>query len=257
MLAAQEANRDVHSLYKGRGGATISAVLFDSILGMVGVNVGDSRIYAYRENNLEQITVDDTMAGLLKNDLHQKNDLLQFIGMGDGLEPHVVRIPVSYESIILTSDGVHFIDKQVMQMVIQAANDSALAVKRLIEIAKWCGGRDNASVVAVRPFPPQLPLFDDPEAIQIWDPFGELQIIFSEAAGIGGIDNTPSWDRKPVVSETSQKSKRSEKPPKKEKPAKRKIASKVVPKKEDAAVPKARPQLNIYFKGETGKDNDG
>lgn len=257
VLAAQDANRHVYSLYKGSGGATLSAVLFDSVEGMVGVNVGDSRIYAYQGNKLEQVTIDDTMAGLLKDNLHQRNELLQFIGIGDGLEPHVVKIPASNESLILTSDGVHFIDKQVMQMVIQTAKDSAFVVRRLIEIAIWCGGYDNASVIAARPFPSQLPFLDDPGAIQIWDPFGELQLIFPEAADIGRIDNKASWDRKPVVPEESQKSKRLAKPAKKEKPSKRRVAAKIVPIKKDAETEKERPQLNIYFNGDTGKDNNG
>lgn len=257
VIAAKDANQHVHSLYKGRGGATLSAVLFERIVGAVGVNVGDSRIYAYRGNKLEQISIDDTMSGILKDNLHQRNELLQFIGMGDGLFAHVVKIPASYESIILTSDGAHFFDKQVMQMVIQAAKDSALTVKRLIEIAKWCGGRDNASVVAVRPFPSQLSLLDDSGVIQIWDPFGELQLIFSEAASIGRIDNKPLRDKNPVVSEESQKSKRSAKPVKKEKPDKRRKAINVIHRKEGGENKRERPQLNIYFNGDTGKENNG
>lgn len=256
VLAAQDANRYVHSLYKGRGGATLSAVLRDSIAGMVGVNVGDSRIYAFQGNKLEQVTIDDTMAGLLK-DNHHPIELLQFIGMGDGLDPHVINIPASHESIILTSDGVHFIDKQVMQMVMQATKDSGLAVRRLIEIAKWCGGHDNASVVAIRPFPSQLPLLDDPGTIQIWDPFGELQIIMSETTASTRMDNKPPCNEKPFVPEESRKSKQSTKSAKKEKPAKRKGAVNVVPKKEGAETEKERPQLKIYFTGDTDMDNKG
>jgi len=93
VLATQEANQVVHSLYQGRGGATISAVLFDSSGGMLGVNVGDSRIYKYQEGTLEQITVDDTLADLLKNDLQPRNELLQFVGMGEGMEPHARLLP--------------------------------------------------------------------------------------------------------------------------------------------------------------------
>lgn len=257
VLAAHDANRDVHSLYKGRGGATLSAILSDSIGGIVGVNVGDSRIYMHQGNKVEQITADDTMAGLLNDNLHQKNELLQFIGMGAGLEPHIIKIPPSYESLILTSDGAHFINKQVMQMVIQTAKDSALVVRRLIDIAKWCGGHDNASVVAIRPLSMQIQLLDDPGAIQIWDPFGDLQLIVSEAANIGKTENKPPWDRKPVVPEESQKSERSAKPVKKEKPAKRRIAAKDVHREKNAEAAKERPQLNIYFNGDKGKGNEG
>lgn len=251
VLAAQEANRAVHSFHQGRGGATLSAILFDSINGMVGVNVGDSRIYAYQEHKLEQITIDDTMAGHLKGDFHNRNELIQFVGMGNGLEPHVIAIPASHEMLILTSDGIHFIDKQIMQMVIHAAKEPALAVRRLIEIAKWCGGRDNASAVAIIPFSDQLSFLDDPGAIQMWDPFGELQIILPEEIGIVGKSDKSPLDMKPPGQEESQKPKQSAGKEKKEKAAKRKVNI----EKADKKVEKERPQLNIYFNGDTGKNN--
>jgi len=252
VLATQEANQVVHSLYQGRGGATISAVLFDSSGGMLGVNVGDSRIYKYQEGTLEQITVDDTLADLLKNDLQPRNELLQFVGMGEGMEPHVIDIPTSYDFIILTTDGVHFIDRQVLQMVIQAAKDSAIAVRRLIDIAKWCGGRDNASVIAITPYPPQLPLLDDTDVVQIWDPFGELQVVLSKAIGNAIAEKEPTKDGKVIVAEPAENTKRLTKHKKKSKPAKRKTT----PKNQEE-VKKERPQLNIYFNGNAGKDNHG
>jgi hypothetical protein len=159
--------------------------------------------------------------------------------------------------VILTSDGVHFVDNQVMQMVIQTAKDSGLVVRRLIEIAKWCGGQDNASTVTVMPFPSQFQPSDDPEAIQIWDPFGELQIIISEVTGSVQAGNTPLFNEKLFVTNEPQKSKRPAKPTKKKKQAKRKIAAKKVPRNEDKNSEKKDPQLNIYFNGDTGKNNNG
>lgn len=258
LLASQEANKAVHCLYQGKGGATLSAVLLESIGEMVGVNVGDSRIYKYQDNTLEQITVDDTIAGLLKNNLQFRNELLQFIGVGDGLEPHIIEIP-AHESIILTSDGMHFMDKNIMQMVIQTAKDSGVAVRRLLEIAKWCGGRDNASAIAVSPFFNQTQLFDDPRTIgtiQIWDPYGELQISVAEYAGIGRTENELSNNRKPIPQEESPpKKNRSTKHSKKTKPEKGKIVAVVNPRKEEANAEKESLQLQIRFKGDKGKEN--
>jgi serine/threonine protein phosphatase PrpC len=42
-MAAMAANEAVHHLLGGRGGATLSAVLIEPSLGIIGVNVGDSR----------------------------------------------------------------------------------------------------------------------------------------------------------------------------------------------------------------------
>ena len=258
IIAAQDANRHVHSLFNGRGGATLSAVLFDSIAGVAGVNVGDSRIYSYQGNKLEQVTVDDTMAGLLKDNFNQSNELLQYIGMGTGLEPHVIQLPASFKSIIMTSDGAHFIDKQVMQMVVQASNNSELTVRRLIEIAKWCGGNDNASIISVSQLSLRSELPDDPGTIQVYDPFGELQLIVFDIAGTGKTDNHPTPEKKTFQAEKPQKSKESIKDVKKEKAIKKgKTTNKIVPKRKNAEVKETIPQLNIYFNGETGKDNNG
>lgn len=257
-IAAQDANQSVNSLHQGRGGATLSAVLFDGVGGMVGVNVGDSRIYAYQDNMLEQLSIDDTMLGLLPqvNDGYKhRSELLQYIGMGDGLEPHVVDIPASYDLIFLTSDGLHFIDEQVMMKVIQSAKDSAIAIRRLIDIAKWCGGHDNASVIAAKPFSSQLSLLDELGAIQIWDPFGELQIIAPITAERGLLEKHSSLMEGPASQKATNEPLRTKKQPKKRKPQKKKATDKAVSGLGDTEPLPGSPQLNIYFNGEKGKDD--
>jgi serine/threonine protein phosphatase PrpC len=254
--AAQDANQDVNLLFNGMGGATLSAIMFDDHTETVGVNVGDSRIYSYQEKKgIEQLTIDDTMAGILKSDLQPKNELLQYIGMGSGLDPHVIRIPIAYESIILTSDGIHYIEKLVMQMVIQAAKDSAYVGRRLIEIAKWCGGYDNASVVVIRQFPLRLPLLYDPATIQIWDPFGELQIVLTQAENIARIYSKPPGEKLSIREFESQMSKLSAKQTKKEKPLKRGMTDKRGHRNKKKGIEKDQPRLQIYYNGDSGKDN--
>lgn len=259
-IAAQDANRVVHALYKGSGGATLSAILLDGVGGLNGVNIGDSRIYSHREYQLDQLTVDDTLAGLrpnANNDLHSRNELLQFIGMGDGMEPHIVETTAAQTLMILTSDGTHYIDKNVMQQVIQNAKEPAMAVKRLIDVAKWCGGRDNASVAIASPLVVQPQLFDETGFIQIWDPFGELQIIVPEAtASEGGRKSIePQGVKKPAVQKVADGILH---PPmlliKKRKPPKKNTADKVVPKKGNANTESESPKLNIYFNGDAGKE---
>lgn len=251
VMATQEANVVVHNLYQGRGGATLSALLLDGYGNTFGVNVGDSRIYSYRENKLEQLTVDDTMAGLLnraENDLHSRNELIQFIGMGNGVEPHIVQMPSSNDLMLLSSDGAHYIDKGVMQMLIQNAKEPAVAVRRLIEVAKWCGGRDNASVAIVSPLVLQPQLFDDTGIIQVWDPFGELQVILPKAYTVKEIVSRPVKTLPPPIILGSERSKkRPAKQQKKAKPSKRKEVVDEPETSDDKG--KEPPQLNIYFKG--------
>jgi serine/threonine protein phosphatase PrpC len=182
--SVKNANDAIFTKYIGRGGATLSAFIADSQDGILGVNVGDSRIYSIVNDKLSQITVDDTIAGQFPQENENilgRNDLLQYVGMGQGIEPHIVAFPnySAPSSILLTSDGMHFLDKQTMASVIKNASDSGLAIRRLIELAKWCGGHDNASGIIVTNISSLLM----PNAstnfgnIEVWDAFGEIQLI--------------------------------------------------------------------------------
>lgn len=258
VLATQEANRVVNSTFNGKGGATLSAILFDSISGMMGVNVGDSRIYLYKEHKLEQITIDDTIEGQLQKiakDSPLRNDLLQFIGIGEGIEPHVVEIPVSTELIILTSDGVHFLDQHVMQMVIQNSTEPLHAAKRLVEISKWCGGHDNASVVVVSPEAMQMEQQDPPGVIQIWDPFGELQIIVSESTKNGETRNELAKDG-PAPQKGKGLAKHASKQGKNPKPKKQKDTAASSKKKKQEGK-KELPLLKVSFGASPDGGNHG
>jgi len=259
-IAAREANGAVYGVFKGSGGGTLSAVLLDDLGGMTGVNIGDSRIYSFRENQFEQLTVDDTMAGLRPEadiDLRAKNELLQYVGMGDGLEPHIIETPLLGDMIVLSSDGAHYFDKGIMRMVIQNAKDPGTAAKRLVEIAKWCGGRDNASIAIASPVIIQQQSLDDAGLIQVWDPFGELQMFVAETSTESEIRKDTPLTPPPADQRKPQQSKRAAKAPKKAKPGTRKGKKAVVDqskKLDDGG--KERPQLNIYFNGDMDKDRN-
>jgi len=184
LISVKNANDALFSKYTGNGGATLSAFIVDSQYGILGVNVGDSRIYSIANSKLSQITVDDTIAGQYpqeNEDIPGRHDLLQYIGMGQGIQPHIITFPDHSEiqNILLTSDGMHFLNKQTMESVIKNASDSALAIRRLIELAKWCGGHDNASGIIVGNLSSLLMPKPNTNfgSIEIWDAFGEVQFI--------------------------------------------------------------------------------
>lgn len=182
--SARIANDAVFSKYAARGGATLSAFIIDNFGRFFGVNIGDSRIYSI-SNEIKQLTVDDTIAGQIDasaGNNYGRNELLQFVGMGRDIQPHLIEFPIASKDalVLLTSDGVHFLPKEVMQSISQNSNEPAIAVKRLLELSKWCGGADNGSVVASRQtFASQAELIDisSNRAIEIWDAFGEIQFI--------------------------------------------------------------------------------
>ena len=78
----------------------------------------------------------------------------------------------------MTTDGVHYLERgsEWFKSIIQNAPDAGATAKRLVEVAKWCGGPDNATLACVGfPFrPSERRVVSD--GIQIWDAFGELDI---------------------------------------------------------------------------------
>jgi serine/threonine protein phosphatase PrpC len=180
-LATLAANDAVFKFSRGHGGATLSALL-------VGtkseehylVNVGDSRIYTTLteriQDEVHRLTVDDSLEEAVGG---TGRELLQFIGMGEGLKPHVKKVPTSAKRILVTSDGVHFINHEVLSDVLLNAEAEADAADELITVAKWRGAPDNASlaVVGVSSLFDSLNLTEE-TGIEVWDPFSSLHIMW-------------------------------------------------------------------------------
>lgn len=158
------------------GGSTLSAVMI-SENAVYSLNAGDSRIYSKsREGSVKRHSKDDNLKEFVGGD---DEGLLQYIGMGKGLRPHVNKINTDFEIIFLTSDGVHSLETQVFDSIVRHSNSSTDLCDRLVSTAVWTGGHDNASVVAV-----SNSIFDNlktehpgPE-IAVWDNTSEMQIIW-------------------------------------------------------------------------------
>ncbi|MDH0850466.1 protein phosphatase 2C domain-containing protein [Delftia tsuruhatensis] len=193
--AAMRANLRVHREMRGTGGSTLVAALVSAERRVHWLSVGDSRVFVARRTEMAQISVDDTIAGQLgrpaDSGLDQSN-LLQFIGIGSQLEPHVDEISYPAPGVLaLTSDGVHFLDPKWMGMLIARAPEVGQAARRLVENAKWCGGPDNASV-ALMSFSEQLaiPMAGAPSSVlQIWDPFSDLTLVGFPGADVVGMQS--------------------------------------------------------------------
>lgn len=184
--AALDANEAVHDQFKGRGGATLSSLLIRDDGVCIWLNVGDSRIYGVTGSDLYQHTTDDTIAGQLGNKfdgLKSRSDLLQFIGMGEELEPHCSPLNLDgYGHFLITTDGVHYLDKQIMGNIAVNSPDPGSCLKRLIDVSKWFGGTDNCTAVV---FPRSGGAFDEGSSVnhgvcEIWDSFGDLQVYIDD-----------------------------------------------------------------------------
>jgi serine/threonine protein phosphatase PrpC len=163
--AAEYANRCVFARLNGKGGATLSAIIFGS-RGGVAVNVGDSRIcFIDDKHSITQITKDDTIQGQVGKDyeeddiwLHYSrmdNRLAQHIGMGQGLLPHTFDLtkynsPSNNKSIFLvTSDGAHYIGKKMIQKISEHSINANDIASRIVSVSEYLSGHDNMSVITV------------------------------------------------------------------------------------------------------------
>jgi PPM family protein phosphatase len=179
-LAGISANKAVYEFSKGSGGATLSAILVTLDQGAFTLNIGDSRIYATVKDGDEQavmrLTVDDSLEEAVGG---TGKELLQFIGMGDGIKPHVAAIPPTANRILVTSDGVHFIRHELLRDMFLYAPDPKQAARELVTLAKWQGAPDNASL-AITTLSELTQTLDKSEetGIEVWDPFGALHVMW-------------------------------------------------------------------------------
>lgn len=185
LKAVHSANDAVYNEYQGDGGATLSAFILDSDMQLEAVNVGDSRIYVTANNKFEQVTKDDTIAGQLEEKKMQSselsNQLLQHIGIGSSIEPHFIDFPdiKNISKILITSDGAHYLAHETLKGILSPSLHAAELSKRLIHVAKWCGGHDNASALVLTDLPSLFNIDEKSHTgtIDVWDPYGDVQLI--------------------------------------------------------------------------------
>lgn len=185
--AVAAANMAVYAKFRGNGGSTLVAALIGTDGKVAWANVGDSRVYHQLDGKLVRLSTDDTIAGQLGKGREAGPDqskLLQFIGIGNAIEPGLGTIDSPAGQLLLASDGVHFLDTtQWFEAIIAHAPDPGMCVRRLTDLSKACGGFDNASACVMglqldaQVQEPEISL-----TLEIWDPFGDLQIIVGHAA---------------------------------------------------------------------------
>lgn len=186
-IGATAANEAVFTKFRGDGGSTLVAVLIRPERPTCWLSIGDSRVYLSKGKELRQISIDDTIAGQLgksSNIEFEQSKILQFIGMGADLEPHIATLDDDpFDSIVLTSDGVHFLahTSSWLGHIVGNASDPGICVKRLVDLAKWCGGPDNATVAMITKMADQdSDRAPEYKCLEVWDAFGEIQIVVNE-----------------------------------------------------------------------------
>lgn len=145
-----------------RGGSTFVMTVFYRGL-VYSYSLGDSRIYLYRNGQLTQISVDQTLAmkklranifteeeALTSPDRHK---LTSFLGVdmdNEGLVPQIYPqfLLQKGEKLLLCSDGLYDMctDDQIARLMEKDADDACLA---LVDAALENGGQDNVTCMII------------------------------------------------------------------------------------------------------------
>jgi serine/threonine protein phosphatase PrpC len=167
--AIQLANQSIYESGAGNPshagmGSTLVAVLVDGNLFSVA-NVGDSRVYLIRKNNVMQLTSDHSLVmeqvrrGLitLEEAEHSKmqNVIVRALGTDDSVEPDLTDHEFNSEDVLmLCSDGLSRYVKQ--ERMAEAVNQESIeqACADLIEAAKNGGSDDNITCLLIRAVDP-------------------------------------------------------------------------------------------------------
>jgi serine/threonine protein phosphatase PrpC len=251
--AAIAANEAVYRLLRGRGGTTISAAFIGHDRNSVGLNAGDSRIYGVtRDREAKQLSHDDTLARLLGDSpsaREHQNKLVQFVGMGEGIEPQIMFLNGEYfGSILLTSDGVHSAPPEAFSQVIRSPVPNTDVVRRLITLSEILGGRDNGTALIL---PTQfeqsngsgeqglsLELLSAADRLEVWIPLGLEEGRQSTAVPNGPVETNKPKEGEAEITRKGRKNARH----------RQKVSKK--PSRDDTRLPiedEDRPTLDVRF----------
>lgn len=150
--------------FSGMGTTIVAALLTGDTLSVA--HVGDSRLYLYSEDELRQVTRDDSwMAATLAEDpridpdslVHHpmRNALTNAVGALVAAQVHVVEETLrGGEFIAMTTDGVHGVldDRRIGTLLSEGWDPAAMATN-LVRAALARGSRDNCTALVAQYLP--------------------------------------------------------------------------------------------------------
>lgn len=144
--------------YKGMGTTLVG--YFQSDIGKIVLNIGDSRVYTKVDNDLVQITNDHTLVyymyqkGILDEQQYrnhvQKNIINNALGAGINFKIDYHEVQLVDNLMLLCSDGLTDMlsNEEILEVLLEKLSLEEMANK-LIVLAKEAGGYDNITVVLV------------------------------------------------------------------------------------------------------------
>jgi serine/threonine protein phosphatase PrpC len=164
--AVDRAHTQVQQIADGtlRGaGSTLTGVVLvrhDGVLQWLVVNVGDSRVYRMRGNELAQLTIDHSLAqqlvtqGKLRADevatFAKRNVITRAVGAADSPADYWLVPVVSGDRLLVCSDGLtgELVDEAILAGL-TLGGSTEQTVDLLLARALESGGRDNISLIVV------------------------------------------------------------------------------------------------------------
>jgi protein phosphatase len=150
---------------KGMGTTVVSALFYDNRISIA--HVGDSRIYRVRDGQLEQISKDHTLLQeLVDRGFYtpeearvslNKNLVTRALGVDADVEVDIQEdIAFPNDIYLLCSDGLNDMveDKDIYLTIKEFSDNLQKAAQELVKRANDNGGKDNISVILVRPLKP-------------------------------------------------------------------------------------------------------
>ncbi len=120
-------------------------------------NVGDSRIYRFRNEKLTQISMDHVgkLPPFLEGEKRRKPGITQYIGISQDeltLEPYIVTGEIKAgDRYLLCSDGLtDMVSNKELLAILLEKRDVSDTVRLLTERALLNGGRDNTTVLLIQ-----------------------------------------------------------------------------------------------------------
>ncbi|MEH8015631.1 protein phosphatase 2C domain-containing protein [Rheinheimera muenzenbergensis] len=266
--ATLAANDAVFQFTNAKGGSTLTAILLSNNGDNFTVNVGDSRIYARKREShkIVRLSIDDSLAEAVGG---SGTELIQFIGMGDGIQPHISRLSSDVSQVFLTTDGIHYIEPATLSSIVENSDNVIQVVERLVATARWCGGPDNASICAADlenlTFNEYL---TETNVVQVSDPTSTFNFILDKS-NINSLSldyvrarniiephkNTSKHEDtdKPKVVRKEQSSLDDTKETSKERPKRKRARSK---KQTETATPESKMQIKLTICDDESNEND-
>lgn len=125
-------------------------------------NIGDSRVYLYRDGEYIQLTEDHTYvntlvkAGILSREEadqdERKNVIIKALGAEPTVEPDFFQVDIMKDDLLLAcSDGLYdeVSDEEIIEVIKEKDNMNELAAE-LIARANSNGGRDNITIITLK-----------------------------------------------------------------------------------------------------------